>query len=421
MKSIKRLTFILISVAVVGLFGCQKSNNAPKKMTPKLWLQDIDYLIKNLEKRHIKPYHSISKQKVTQQINQLKQRLASLNSEEVYIELAKIVRSLDDSHTGIFANSSFYSSYPLRFFMFENNELRVTETSTKHKEILGAKLLAINNMPVKEAMNRVKTIAQNVDNPYSQKARTARYIRYAKFLKNLKITQNNQTASFRFLLANGQTKNVQLKAVANNQYASTLTEKIKLKRLFTYDKSCLGTNYLWYKTNKDKSVGYLYFGGYPNALQMRRFGVAISLELMKHNTKKLIVDLRNNGGGDFFVGLELGRILTNLDHINWLNGVYVLTSRFTYSAGMSNTAQFKELLNAKLVGEPTGSNPNDYQDAANFTLPHSKLWVMYSKRHYRFQDTVSGGIVPDVHIKPQWKDYKAGNDAVMQWVLGDMR
>jgi hypothetical protein len=88
---------------------------------------------------------------------------------------------------------------------------------------------------------------------------------------------------------------------------------------------------------------------------------------------------------------------------------------------MSNTAHFKELLNAKIVGEPTGANPNDYQDAEMFQLKNSKLWVQFSKRYYRFQDSVSNGIIPDVHIKPNWNDLKNGIDLNILWILEDIK
>ena len=84
---------------------------------------------------------------------------------------------------------------------------------------------------------------------------------------------------------------------------------------------------------------------------------------------------------------------------------------------MSNATHFRQMLNATLVGEPTGANPNGYQEAGRATLPNSQYAISYSKRIYRFQDNNTPGVQPDVLIKPSWQDYKKGEDKALQWVL----
>lgn len=85
----------------------------------------------------------------------------------------------------------------------------------------------------------------------------------------------------------------------------------------------------------------------------------------------MVIDFRGNGGGDFFVGLTLAYYLNLADSIDWRSGVYVLTDKYTFSAGVSNAAQYRQILNARIVGEPTGGNPVGYQDMGSFILPNS--------------------------------------------------
>jgi hypothetical protein len=127
--------------------------------------------------------------------------------------------------------------------------------------------------------------------------------------------------------------------------------------------------------------------------------------------------MRNNGGGDLYVGVVLAYALNLADSIDWKNGVFVLTSTKTFSAGTSNAALFKQLLNAKLVGQPTGSNPNGYQDMDSFTLPSSKLVITYSKRLFRLSDKANMALQPDIIINQKENDLFNNIDTVLKVLI----
>lgn len=416
-----RLKIFLLIIFLLPFSGCQEKRQSSSEMTPAKWENDIDYLFENLEKKHLNLYHSISKDTLRSKVSNLVKNLPNLSDDAVFVSISKIIRSLDDSHTGIWAEPQFYDSYPIGFFVFDDTEIRVVQAPKNHPELLGAKLISIDNTMLNEVLEELLLVIQCADNWYSERERLAAYLKYSKILKHTGIANKESSATFHFLLENGTLKSVKLEALPKTEHENHLGYPLSFKSPFQYEKSWIGTSYLWYQPNDAFKTGYIQFSSYPNALQMRRFGVAISKDIIQRGIQNIIIDLRNNGGGDFYVGLQLVKFLSFLDQIDWRNGVYVLTSRKTYSAGMSNTAHFKQLLNAKIIGEPTGANPNDYQDAQTFQLPNSKLQVQYSKRYYRFQDTVSQGIFPDVYIKPNWEDFKKGIDSNLEWVLEDIR
>ena len=89
----------------------------------------------------------------------------------------------------------------------------------------------------------------------------------------------------------------------------------------------------------------------------------------------------------------------------------------TFSAAMSNAAQFRTMTNAILVGQTVGERPNSYQEPRQFSLPNSHLVVRYSTRYYKFVDKGDNVVAPDKEIIPTWEDCKSGRDAVLEWVL----
>tara|TARA_R110002073_G_scaffold216229_2_gene376438 strand:+ start:172 stop:441 length:270 start_codon:yes stop_codon:yes gene_type:complete len=87
---------------------------------------------------------------------------------------------------------------------------------------------------------------------------------------------------------------------------------------------------------------------------------------------------------------------------------------------MVNAVQYKQQLNAKIIGEPTGANPNGYQDLGQFSLPNTNLLITYTKRLFKLQDKNTMGLQPNVLILPKWINYKKGVDEVLNWVLNDI-
>ena len=97
--------------------------------------------------------------------------------------------------------------------------------------------------------------------------------------------------------------------------------------------------------------------------------------------------------------------------------MFVITGRVTFSAGMANTADFRNDLKAILVGEPTGARPNGYQENRGFSLPNSHLPMSYSIELYKFSEADTPGILPDKRIEPDWKSFLAGRDTALDWIL----
>jgi C-terminal processing protease CtpA/Prc len=150
---------------------------------------------------------------------------------------------------------------------------------------------------------------------------------------------------------------------------------------------------------------------------MQVFGEQLISYIQENKTKQVIIDMRKNGGGDLYVGTVLAYALNLADSIDWKNGVFVLTSHKTFSAATSNAALFKQLLNAKVIGQPTGSNPNGYQDMDSFILPNSKLVITYSKRLFRLSNQVNTALQPDIIVNQKKSDLVNNIDTVLRVLL----
>lgn len=384
------------------------------------WRNDIDFMQQQLEQHHIHLHHTIKADAFNKEIMKIKQQLPLLTETNLIIELMRLVKQVGDGHTQFAYWGGKHHRYPLVFRIFDN-ELRLIGIAEKHQHLLGATLVAIDDIPIKKARELIIPILQGVENIHSEKQRLSETITVAEVLHGLKITKTLQQANFTLKLPTGEEHQLSLKSLSVQQFQQQTMASLTPSGPEHFIQHKLSTEGIDLHFSKNGQIAYLDFRRYPTFSKMESFAKDLIDLLRKQETREVIIDLRNNGGGDFFVGLHLAWALILVDNLNWCDGMYVLIDRKTFSAAMSNAAQYRQLLNARLVGEPTGANPVGYQDAGTFSLPHSNWTVMYSKRLYRFQDSVSAGVEPDIKIELDWNAYRAGKDNQLDWVLNDIR
>ncbi len=133
----------------------------------------------------------------------------------------------------------------------------------------------------------------------------------------------------------------------------------------------------------------------------------------RHPVKKIAIDLRQNGGGDFNVGRKY--MVDELARRPDIRG-YVIIGGRTFSAALKNAIDFRQIARATLAGETIGERPNSYSENDEMTLPQSRIEISYSTRYYEFLPH-DGLVTPDQEIKPTWADWLAGRDPVLDWII----
>jgi hypothetical protein len=171
----------------------------------------------------------------------------------------------------------------------------------------------------------------------------------------------------------------------------------------------------WCQDLAEAHALYCEFNGYQD---LGRGSLEMFAAIEKTHPGKLIIDMRDNGGGDNTLGY--GFIVAPLKgraDLNQKGRLYVLVGALTFSAAMNNAAQFQDSTNAILVGQTIGEKPNSYQEPRQFHLPNSHLTVRVSTQWYAFRKTGPNMVAPDKPIAPAWADVKAGRDAALDWIL----
>ncbi|KAB8155162.1 hypothetical protein EZY14_004555 [Kordia sp. TARA_039_SRF] len=402
-------TFLLLISTLNVLFA-----QASKKID---WKKDLEVYKVSLEQKHINLYHSVTKEEFLEEWNSIYNNLNSLSDAEIILKLMRLTRRVQDGHTSVSLRNMSTHRYPFEV-EYISNKWHIVKISKEHKSVLNSSLIAIDDVPIKEVSTKVSKVAQFVENKYSQVVRTGSYMNISEVLHALNITNKKQEATFTFIDASNKKTKITLNALEADA-SNFVHQTIGVPEITKPNNPKFP--YLWFAPIKNTQAIYIHFESYPPFTAMQNFGETVVNYISQHQIKNVIIDMRNNGGGDLYVGTILAYALNLADSVDWENGVFVLTSNKTFSAGTSNTALFQQLLNAKVVGQPTGSNPTGYQDMDEFTLPNSKLIITYSKRKFNLSNTVTQGIQPDVQLNYNWNDYREGKDNILQWVIKQLK
>lgn len=179
------------------------------------------------------------------------------------------------------------------------------------------------------------------------------------------------------------------------------------------------------------SIGYLEINSMKNGVTEH---FAEDFPKIKH-LPYLIVDVRENGGGNSGNGRDLCRYFIRekqphcLDNRPMLpmdeayrGNIYLLTSTFTYSAAESFVIDMKESGNAILIGEPTagdtGNNPQTFKSSYGtcFRIPTNPPAL--SPKGFPMEGK---GIEPDYTVRQTVTDYMDGKDTQLEYVLQCIR
>jgi hypothetical protein len=137
-----------------------------------------------------------------------------------------------------------------------------------------------------------------------------------------------------------------------------------------------------------------------------------------HTVMRVVIDLRNNEGGNTAVISPL--IAGLMDRFS--RGVIpssaiaaAIIGRETFSLAVLNAITLKSL-GIPPAGETAGWNPSGFGEVQSFTLPNSRLNVNYSIRE--FSPGVPGSTLnPDLPADLTWADYAVERDAFLDAVL----
>jgi len=233
---------------------------------------------------------------------------------DIYYIVEKLIKFLldkYDSHTKLYFKKSIY--FPISFKVQDNN-FYVVNIIDEYKDIVGGKLVLINNIPVEKVVSELDRIINYSTEEYKNVMLTSS-IKQLYILRSLPSISNNVDRITYQIEYNGKIVNV------------CFSEKEKYSKL----ESTLPENYSHKKVD---DILIIHYNSCKDIEKMKK--LVEKLKSMESNINYYIVDIRNNSGG-----------FSNINHIlvEFLTGKNVVTliNETVFSSGRMMLVDLKKI------------------------------------------------------------------------------
>ena len=339
-----------------------------KDYTIKQITGDFTFLREKLIETHPNPFMFISKEDLNNGLNNLITMTGDIDKVTFFFKLMAIFSKIKDSHTRVKGIEKALSEekYPIRLKYIEN-QYYISAIEKEYKEYIGAKILSLNSILIKDVISKVKEVIPH-ENEIVLSNAIEKWIYEPDFLKYLDIIDNS-------LILEIQTEQGTIKLkpyeISEEQLYDPRRENI-LKSETLNPKGLY-----WSKYYKELSTFYLQYNECEDITEEEIRGIIE--EIKEKNSKYIVVDLRNNIGGSSLILDPLTKFFyENQD--KYIPVVFL--SNYTYSAAIINALNILDSKNALSIGTKTAGSPTKFGETTTITLPNTNIEIVISTKYF---------------------------------------
>lgn len=347
---------------------------------------------------------------------------------------------------------------PFSFWWFPEGAM-VTRAHPDQRDLLGAELVTIGGVPVREAYRRVIPYISGTADRHLYESPV--WLRRFEVLRALGLSDGH-SAEFGFRLADGRRVTRRLgppprpadpeRSPDPAQYSDSWRQAMvpgrgpdpwphvleRLPELPLHARTptpLAASELLDGRLLYVRSTGVYPFGEPERSIEDRAFGVIADAVRDGAPPRHVVVDLRYNEGGNF---LSIIPFVTELVRMTAPDGrIYVITGRATNSAAIAFAALLKGNApdRTKFVGEHPSDAPTFWSEGGDIATPAGiRLhyndgyhdWAQGCRELARcfwplvYHGTAIGSLAPDIPIAMSYADFAAGRDPALDAVLADI-
>jgi len=417
MKAINNILRISLFLSIVlHLLSCSDNPTAPpvsKEERILRWEEDIDYLSSQLKSSQLNFSSLISEQTFDNTLYDIKSSVDSLQDYEVYIRLQQVVASFNIAHTLLYlppiTKFNFLPVYAVKF----SDGFYIVKTDNNNTGLLGKKIIKAGNSDISIVEDSLKKIISH-ENIYWADYQLPVIFSLVEALEFYGFTDNLSQVE----LDIEGTGKVTLNSIEQYYYnfSSGYRSVLEGKTIPLYLQNY--SSYYWHTYLAQNEVLYIAYNKCSNSPD-KSFAVftdEIINFISSNQVDKVIIDLRNNGGGNSSIINPLLSYLKN-SSFNQNGKLFVIIGNHTFSSALLNAISFKQNTNCLLVGEPTGGKPNCYGEVRTFTLPNSGITAQYCVKYFTTVNGNPESLFPDYNIDLTGQDYLNGRDPDLDFIL----
>jgi hypothetical protein len=400
---------------------------AAAPVTPEGWRADIAYVVERIEAMHPMPFRRISRAQFENEAKSLEDRASGLSRDETVAGIARLVALIGDGHTAIPTEALRQFGdhvLPLRLYRYGDG-LYVQAADQRYAAALGARLVSVEGVPAADVERLVRPLIPH-DNDATILGRLPSYLVIPEVLHGVGVLRKTGTPVRLTFEKGGRTIPLAVEPVVLPPQVDVHDDALAYTASWVDARQDGGSNPAAH-INADRSYWFEYrpatqtvFVQYNRPVSdpgesMPAFAKRLRAEIAARAPQRVVLDLRQNEGGEAFWNKFLFLALLKSNDVDVKGKLFVLIGRQTFSAGSLLAIELDKYSNAVFIGEPTGGGIQNFGEHEPVELPNSHLRLLVATRFY--QNTTFGAdrpwIAPEIAVERTASDYEAGRDPAL--------
>ncbi|WP_374658591.1 hypothetical protein [Inhella sp.] len=397
-------------------------------------------------------YSPVARAEAERRLDALASSAEPMDATRLGLALAQVAALADNGHTLVSLSRLVDQSgrVPLRLVPFGDGEFRVLRAREPEADWLGARLVAIDDQPLERLRAAAHALVGGLP---AWRDRSAPFLfESPQMLHALGLVADPQAARYRVQLDDGRTIERRLTAEPPGPTRPRAdTQRLLLPEVTPPELGWRGVLALadapwalreatlrlrwraW--PERQALVVDLRVANDAAHTKLADFLAGVNAALAEQQPRHLVIDLRQNGGGDLTKLRDFAESLPQ----RVPGRVFVLTSPWTFSAAISTLGYLKQAApeRVQIVGEPIGDRLVFFAEGRPLRLTHSGMVaLMATERHdyrdgcrafddchapVRLRPIARPSLAPDLPVPWTFADYRAGRDPAMEAVDAQLR
>ena len=383
-----------------------------KVLTKAQVLEDIDFVLAKIKDKHVSSVESIPEEVLKQKEEEISKLPENMTTLEEWRTISRIIAKLHDAHTAMWNSDALDKRLPFNTYV-DDNKFYCMDGDLKDYQVT-----AINGISIDQ-------LYQTFKEHYSHE-----------------IDECCRGFFFDFRYNFIQERPIALAGIDTNNTLEVTFQKgddIKVGKFdLVYPEDIEERPWISYKIDKENSVGIFTLDSCRDNDEFKQTVDKFFEEVAQNNIKNVIIDLRENLGGNSSVATYLASYIKKVEIMDYIyfpsldvrNGneiirggvqkftkeqikpymqpknlfdgeLFITTSNISFSSAMMVAELFQANHLAKIVGEVPGNSPTSFGDIYDYyRTPNSRLFFTVTfKKFYAIEPTKDQErLIPDIQV-----------------------
>lgn len=383
------------------------STNEESKLTREQLISDLKMYEDSFPAKHIN-FNYLKRDEFSKLIENIRSK-KDLDITSFTVELLNINAKLQDDHSGIVSAPSLIFPFNVEAL---DDAIVIVKADSLNQKYLGYKIVEIDNKTIDEIKKAFCTIIKQNNKGFFEDM-LSKYLNKPSIMFGLKLITSTQYGRFTLVSPQGDTIKTQINSIDLGKDECKLID-IKRINMLAYQDS---KNY-WFKMD---TLNNIFYFNYMMCFLMQEesfveFNSRLWRAVRENKPKKIILDLRFNGGGSSVIFKPFIDSIAASNY-NKKGKFFVLIGKKTFSSALLNAYEAKAKTKSILIGQETGGNVNGFGEVIGFTLPNSKLFIRCSTKYFELNKKYKAGLKPDVYVQETYSDFINSYDRALETAI----